>query len=77
MSAWTWQDYLALAALVLAGAYLWRTRIAPRLRREPTGCDNCAAHQALTNRRSVTTRKLDPQEAQRLRDELSQHRSSH
>ena len=69
-----WQDYLVLAAIVLAVAYLWRTRIAPRLRREPTGCENCAAHQAITSRRNVKVVKLNPEQAEEVRAKLHNER---
>jgi hypothetical protein len=67
-----WQDILVWAAILLAVVYLFSKQILPRLRREPVGCEKCAAYQAITDRRGVTVKKLTPEETEKLRSELRQ-----
>lgn len=72
---WTWQDYLVAAALVLAVSFLWRTRIAPRFRREPQGCDKCAVSAPRSGSKSQIIDLTDDQ-AKRLRREIGADGSS-
>jgi len=70
LSTITLQDITVWAAILLALAYLFRKRILPRLRHEPTGCAKCGAYQALTQKRGVTVKKLSTEESEKLRSEL-------
>ncbi|MBN4076209.1 hypothetical protein JYT16_00675 [Gemmatimonas aurantiaca] len=69
---WTWQDYLVIAALILAVRFIWRMKIAPLFRKEATGCGKCGANPANTTTSSYKSQsiKLSDEQAAQMRSEI-------